>query len=414
MDGLPRVSVVVPTWNAAGTVRRGLESVLAERGVDLECVVVDDGSTDGTADVVEALARADPRIVLLRLPENAGVSNARNRGLEVARGDWIVFHDADDVMRPGGVAALMGPTLDPSVRAVIGQRVWTDGSRTWLSSVYDIPDIREPGRKSIASNPGLVYYVAVTGKAFHRSLLDGLEFEGRLLGDQPWTIRALLRAGDGIEVIADTVFEWWRPASGTAAVGITATSRASARGAIEVARMAGKAYAEVTTAVEATVADDVAARTIERTYFERLVRSDLSGQVAHAVSRRDPDTARVFDAVTAFIGTVPAAIVATSHDSIVYVLRPPAARWHALTRSGRRAYWRMFDAFVAADPGLATRSRWPPLLAPAFAVARTRWPGARATASAYLLGCSLLVAVAWRIGLFGGDAGERGGTSPAA
>jgi glycosyltransferase involved in cell wall biosynthesis len=412
-DGRPRLSVVVPTWNAVDTVGRGLESVLAERGVDLECVVVDDGSTDGTADVVEALARADPRIVLLRLPENAGVSNARNRGLGIARGDWIAFHDADDVMRPGGVAALMAPTDDPTVRAVIGQRVWTDGTRTWLSSVYDIPDIREPGRKSIASNPGLVYYVAVTGKAFHRSLLDGLEFEGRLLGDQAWTIQALLRAGDGIEVIGETVFEWWRPAPGAAVVGITATSRASARGAIEVARMAGKAYAEVATAIEATVDDDVAARTIERTYFERLVRSDLSGQVLHAVSRGDPDTARFFDAVAAFIRTVPAAIVGTSHDSIVHLLRPPATRWYALTRSGRRAYWRMFDAFAATDPGLATRSHWPALIAPAFAVAATNWPGARAAASAYLLGCSILVALWRRMGRLRGQAGDGHDDGPA-
>jgi glycosyl transferase family 2 len=404
-----RLSVVIPTWNAAGTVRRGLESVLAERGVELECVVVDDGSTDGTADVVEALAGADPRVVLLRLPENAGVSNARNRGLEVARGEWIAFHDADDVMRPGGVAALMAPTADSSVRAVIGQRVWTDGSRTWLSSVYEIPDIREPGRKSLAANPGLVYYASATGKAFHRSLLDGLTFEGRLLGDQAWTIQALLRAGDDIEVIGDTVFEWWRPAPGATAVGITATSRASARGAIDVATMAGKAYAEVAAAVEASVEDDVGARTIERTYFERLVRSDLSGQVRNAVSRRDPDTARFFDAVAAFIGTVPVEIVATSHDSIVHLLRPPAARWHALTRSGRRSYWRMFDAFAAADRGLATRSRWPLLIAPAFVVAATRLPGARAAASAYLLGCSLLVAVARRIRRLRGDEARAGG-----
>ena len=408
-DRRPRLSVVIPTWNAAGTVRRGLESVLAERGVELECVVVDDGSTDGTPDVVQALTGADPRVVLLRLPENAGVSNARNRGLDVARGEWIAFHDADDVMRPGGIAALMARTADPAVRAVIGQRIWTDGTRTWLSSVYDIPDIRKPGRKSIAANPGLLYYVAVTGKVFHRSLLGGLTFEGRLLGDQAWTIQALLRAGAGIEVIGDTVFEWWRPAPGTEAVGITARSRASARGAIDVARMAGKAYAEVAAAVESSVEDDVAARTIKRTYFERLVRSDLSGQVLNAVSRRDPDAAQFFDAVAAFIRTVPVEIVATSHDSIVQLLRPPAARWHLLTRSGRRSYRRMFDAFAAADPGLATRSRWPPLIAPAFAVAATRLPGARAAASAYLLGCSLPVAVARRIRRLRGDEAGAGG-----
>jgi hypothetical protein len=73
----------------------------------------------------------------------------------------------------------------------------------------------------------------------------------------------------------------------------------------------------------------------------------------------------------------------------------------------------MFDAFAAADPGLATRSRWPPLIAPAFAVAATRWPGARAAASAYLLGCSFLVAMSRRVGRLRGDeAGAGGVTSP--
>jgi hypothetical protein len=302
------------------------------------------------------------------------------------------------VILPGGIAALMAPTADPTVRAVVGQRIWTDGSRTWLSSVYDIPDIREPGRKSLAANPGLLYYAAVTGKAYHRSLLEGLQFEGRLLGDQAWTIRALLRAGDGIQVIADTVFEWWRPAPGAAAVGITATSRASARGAIEVARMAGRAYRDVADAVEGTVTDPDARRTIERTYFERLVRSDLSGQVLHVVWRRDPDAARVFDAIAMFIASVPPPIVGSSAEAMVDVLRPAAVRWHVLTRASRRAFWRMFDAFEAANPALATRSNWPPALAPAFAIAATGGSWTRGLASAYLLACSYGFAVARRLG----------------
>src|SRR5262245_48993292 len=187
----PRLSVLIPCLDAAATIERSLASVLAERGIPFECIVIDDGSTDETAALVQAVADRDDRVVLLSLPANVGVSNARNHGLDAARGEWLAFHDADDRMRPGWLPALMGPAADPAVRAVIGQRVWTDGQREWLGPRYDNPDVRSAGRKSIAANPGLLYYMAATGKVFHRSLCDGLRFEGRVMGDQAWTIRAL-------------------------------------------------------------------------------------------------------------------------------------------------------------------------------------------------------------------------------
>ena len=82
--------------------------------------------------------------------------------------------------------------------------------------------------KVLASAPGLVYYASATGKAFHRSLVGDLRFEGRVLGDQPWTLRALLRAGDRIEVIADDVYVWLRqPTELSDPRSITATSRST-------------------------------------------------------------------------------------------------------------------------------------------------------------------------------------------
>ncbi len=112
----PRLSMLIPCWNAAATIERSLTSVLDEHGIPFECIVIDDGSTDGTADIVRAVADRDPRVVLIRLPANVGVSAARNHGLAAARGDWVAFHDADDRMLPGWLHALMGPTGDPGVR----------------------------------------------------------------------------------------------------------------------------------------------------------------------------------------------------------------------------------------------------------------------------------------------------------
>jgi len=380
----PRLSVVIPAWNAAASIERSVRSVLDERTISLECVVIDDGSADATSEVVERLRAEDPRVVPIRLPKNGGVSNARNVGVAAARGEWLAFHDADDRMLPGGIAALMSPTADPAIRAVIGQRVWTDGRRTWLSKRYDIPDIRTPGRTSIQARPGLLFYVSATGKAFHRSLIDGLAFAGRVLGDQPWTIRALLRAGDGIEVIGDTVFEWWRPAGDDPPAGITATARASARGSAEIARVATVAFGEVAGEADAVLDDPAARAAFKVAYFDRLVRSDLSGQVAGAARRRDPEMPALFDSIAAFLRSVPRPVVAANGPALAVMLHVPPFYWLILGRSARSAYWRMIDVLAEADPRLLRRLPMTPIIRPAFSVAAGRGRIGRGVAAAYL------------------------------
>ena len=150
----PRLSVLVPTWNAATTVERALDSVLAEREIPLEVrgrrrrVHRRHGRPRG------AVAGRDPRVVLLRLPANGGVSNARNRGLEIARGEWLGFLDADDRLLPGAIGALMRPTGDPAVLAVVGQRIQTNGERRWVSKGYDNPDVRRRAESRSRPNPG--------------------------------------------------------------------------------------------------------------------------------------------------------------------------------------------------------------------------------------------------------------------
>jgi glycosyltransferase involved in cell wall biosynthesis len=89
----PKVSVVIPTYNRANKVRKGIESVLAQSRKDLEVIVVDDGSTDDTA---QTLRHAYGDQIRYYFQPNQGVSVARNKGIEEANGDWIAFLDSDD------------------------------------------------------------------------------------------------------------------------------------------------------------------------------------------------------------------------------------------------------------------------------------------------------------------------------
>jgi glycosyltransferase involved in cell wall biosynthesis len=101
MTGPAKISVIVPCHNAAPYVSATLRSVLAQEGAEMEVIVVDDGSTDGTAEVV---ASAFPSVTLLRQP-NGGVAAARNAGIARARHDWLAFVDADDLWLPGKLRA---------------------------------------------------------------------------------------------------------------------------------------------------------------------------------------------------------------------------------------------------------------------------------------------------------------------
>jgi glycosyltransferase involved in cell wall biosynthesis len=93
---MPTVSVVVPAFNAATTIRRALDSALAQVGCSVDVVVVDDGSTDGTYRLLEEYAG---RIRVVR-QVNGGVASARNAALDVSRGDFVAFLDADDEWLP--------------------------------------------------------------------------------------------------------------------------------------------------------------------------------------------------------------------------------------------------------------------------------------------------------------------------
>lgn len=111
----PLVSVVVPVFNGADLLPRTLASVRGQTCADWECLVVDDRSVDNSVAVAEAFAAADPRVRLIRLPANGGVSAARNAALAVARGEWVVYLDQDDELYPGHltrVAARAGDDVD--------------------------------------------------------------------------------------------------------------------------------------------------------------------------------------------------------------------------------------------------------------------------------------------------------------
>ena len=105
MKKVIETTVILAAWNAEATLARSVGSALAQAGPEVEAIVVDDASRDGTGELARGIAVADPRARVLRLEENRGPAAARNRALAEARGEWVAVLDADDALAPGRLAA---------------------------------------------------------------------------------------------------------------------------------------------------------------------------------------------------------------------------------------------------------------------------------------------------------------------
>ena len=134
IDETPMVSVVIPAFNAAMSIERTIQSVLAQTYPNYEILVIDDGSSDGTSDVVKKLAAGDERIRLLQ-QENQGVAAARNYGIKHATGDYIAPLDADDIWFPKKLEKQVGVMREcqPNVGLVYTWSVPVTGDGSMLN-----------------------------------------------------------------------------------------------------------------------------------------------------------------------------------------------------------------------------------------------------------------------------------------
>ena len=124
-----KVSVIVPAYNIAELLPRCLDSISAQSHADLEIIAVNDGSTDGTSDVLRDHARRDSRIRVIEKP-NGGVGSARNAALDIATGEYTLFVDGDDRIEPDYVAALVAKAQSDNI--VFSRHIIRKGERQRL------------------------------------------------------------------------------------------------------------------------------------------------------------------------------------------------------------------------------------------------------------------------------------------
>lgn len=136
------ITIVIPLYNKADTIQRAIDSVLLQSETDFELIVVNNGSSDGGEKVAEGVT--DPRVRVVH-QDNRGVSAARNRGIEEARGEWVAFLDADDEWMPTFLATMKGLRCkypDCAVCATAYRRCDDSGAMSDIR-LSSIPDRRD-------------------------------------------------------------------------------------------------------------------------------------------------------------------------------------------------------------------------------------------------------------------------------
>ena len=123
----PKISIIVPVYKVEKYLHRCLDSIVKQTFTDWECILVDDGSPDNSGNICDEYAEKDKRFRVLH-NENAGVSTARNNGLDEAKGEYVTFVDSDDWIKKEMLEELYNAAIDRKAEMVVSGLILTDGN----------------------------------------------------------------------------------------------------------------------------------------------------------------------------------------------------------------------------------------------------------------------------------------------
>ncbi|MFC1409025.1 CDP-glycerol glycerophosphotransferase family protein [Streptacidiphilus sp. N1-12] len=198
---MPRFSVIVPAYGVQAYLGECLSSVLSQSFQDFELIGVDDRSPDACGEIFDSFAAGDPRVTVVHLPENVGLGRARNVGLELATGEYVLFLDSDDTLTPGSLQAVadrLDAVGDPDIVVYDYARTYWDGRvvRSRDAGLFapapDRPEVFEVSQREEL----LALLMVVWNKAYKRTFLEayGFRFPAGYYEDTPWTYPTMLAA----------------------------------------------------------------------------------------------------------------------------------------------------------------------------------------------------------------------------
>jgi len=204
------ISVIIPAYNYARYLGRAIESVMAQQGGAFELIVIDDGSSDNTPEVLEQYRQRYGARMRCRRQENAGPCAARNQGLDLAVGDFVLFLDADDRLHPQGLSRLLAEARRyPEADLIIGGYSVDNGRQVSNRSNHSLPATRAARLRAALNNR-----IVICNGCFmvRRRAMREIRFPERLRNMEDPVLRSLLFANLEVASFSEPVMTCYRHA----------------------------------------------------------------------------------------------------------------------------------------------------------------------------------------------------------
>jgi glycosyltransferase involved in cell wall biosynthesis len=210
---MPLVSVIIPAYNAAEWIAETVESVLTQTYDNLEVIVVNDGSVDHTVDIADKALRKGRLPYRIVDQENSGPSSSRNRGWRAARGSWVQFLDADDLLHPRKIEVQVGKHRSTPIADVI----YSDWQRLrWTGSIWEkekciyTPVIRGDALADVLQTSNFIHLASAlfSLSALHRA--GGFDETHWLIEDVELCIKIAMEKGVFVKASSAEPLSWYR------------------------------------------------------------------------------------------------------------------------------------------------------------------------------------------------------------
>ncbi|MEG0855853.1 MAG: CDP-glycerol glycerophosphotransferase family protein [Terrisporobacter sp.] len=191
LDNQYKVSVIIPVYNVEAYLRETLDSIMNQTLKDVEIILVNDGSTDGSQNIIDEYAKKYENIVSI-YQDNAGPGQARNKGIKAATGKYTVFVDSDDILPHDSLEVRYNLAEENNADMIVCATCMYNGEETWPVKTHFF----EEGEKDIRKNYELFWMMGPCNKLYSTELIKDLEFPAGINygEDQVFVTRAYIRA----------------------------------------------------------------------------------------------------------------------------------------------------------------------------------------------------------------------------